>query len=145
MTSSYAPFPSRGSSFKLKKVNLLSNVKILTEKVYCIKNSDSSEDLIDAVNSSILEVLTDADKHLTEGNDLFIVCWNGEQKRELEENFKEMESQSYTCNNFQQIPVKTSILYTSGNYADIMKQLYWARITLRDMEKDYTVNNKSGK
>ena len=57
VTSSYAPLPSRGSSFKLKKMNLLSNIKILTEKVYCIKNSHSSEDLIDAVNSSILEVL----------------------------------------------------------------------------------------
>ena len=57
VTSSYALLPSRGSSFKLKKMNLLSNIKILTEKVYCIKNSHSSEDLIDAVNSSILEVL----------------------------------------------------------------------------------------
>ena len=54
VTSSYAPLPSRGSSFKLKKMNLLSNIKILTEKVYCIKNSHSSEDLIGAVNSSIL-------------------------------------------------------------------------------------------
>ena len=55
--SSYAPLLSRGSSFKLKKMNLLSNIKILTEKVHCIKNSHSSEDLIDAVKSSVLEVL----------------------------------------------------------------------------------------
>ena len=69
VTSSYAPLPSRGSSFKLKKMNLLSNIKILTDKVHCIKNSHSSEDLIDAINSSVLEVLTGADRHLTESND----------------------------------------------------------------------------
>ena len=51
---------------KLKKTKLLSNIKILTEKVHCIKNSHSSEDLIDPVNSSVLEVLTDVDRHLTE-------------------------------------------------------------------------------
>ena len=57
VTSSNAPLPSRRSSFKLKKM-LLSNIKIPTENVHCIKNSHSSEDLIDAVNSSLLEVLT---------------------------------------------------------------------------------------
>ena len=41
----------------LKKM-LLSKIKILTEKVHCIKNSHFSENLIDAVNSSFLEVLT---------------------------------------------------------------------------------------
>ena len=61
--------PSRGSNFKLKKMNLVSNIKILTKKVYCIKNSHSSEDLIDAVNSSVLEVPTDVDRHLTESNE----------------------------------------------------------------------------
>ena len=49
VTSSYAPLPSRESNFTFKKVNLLSNIKILTEKVHCIKNSHSSEDLIDTV------------------------------------------------------------------------------------------------
>ena len=109
VTSSHAPLPSRGSSFQLKKMNLLSNMKILTEKVHCIKNSHSSEDLIDPVNSSVLEVLTDVDRHLTESNDLFIEFVE-EQKRKLEGNFKEKESQSYTCNNSQQISAKTSIL-----------------------------------
>ena len=109
MASSHAPLPLRVSSFKLKKMNLLSNTKILTEKVYCIKNSYSSEDLIDAVNSSVLEVLTDVDRHLTESNDLFIEFVE-EQKRKLEGNFREKESQSYTCNNSQQISAKTSIL-----------------------------------
>ena len=41
-------------------MNLLSNIKILTEKVHFIKNSHCSEDLIDAVCSSVLKVLTDA-------------------------------------------------------------------------------------
>ena len=49
VTSSYAPLSSRESSFFLKKMNLLSTIKILTEKVHCIKNSHSSEDLINAV------------------------------------------------------------------------------------------------
>ena len=115
MTSSYAPLPSRGSSFKLKKMNLLSNIKILTEKVHCIKNSHSSEDLIDSVNSSVLEVLKEVDRHLPERNDLFIESESKtESKKENwkkeKENFKEKESQSYTCNNSQQISAKTSIL-----------------------------------
>ena len=66
--SSYATLPSRGGSFKLKKMNWFSNIKILTEKVYCIKNSHSSEELINAVNSGVLEILTDVDRHLTKSN-----------------------------------------------------------------------------
>ena len=38
VTSSYASLSSRGSSFKLKKMNLLSNIKIFTKKFHCIKN-----------------------------------------------------------------------------------------------------------
>ena len=49
MDSSNEPLPSRRSGFKLKKMKLLPNLKILTEEVYCIKNWHSSEDLIDAV------------------------------------------------------------------------------------------------
>ena len=82
MTSSYAPLSSRRNSFKLKKMNLLSDIEILTEKLHCIKNSHSSEDLIDAVNSSVLEVVTDADRHLTESNDLFIESVETESKKE---------------------------------------------------------------
>ena len=63
-------------------MNVLPNIKILTEKVNCIKNSHSSEDLIDAVNSSVLEVLTDGDRHLTESNDLFIESAEIESKKE---------------------------------------------------------------
>ena len=99
VTSSYVPLPSRGSSFKLKKVNLLSNIKILTEKVHCFKNSHSLEDLINAVNSTVLEVLTDIDRHLTECNGLFIESVEMKSKKKrLEENFKGKESQSHTCN-----------------------------------------------
>ena len=68
VASSYATLPSRGGSFKLKKMNWLSNIKVLTEKVHCIKNSHSSEDLINAVNSGVLEFLTDVGRHLTESN-----------------------------------------------------------------------------
>ena len=37
VTSSYAPLQSRGSSFKMKKMNLMSNLKILTEKFIASK------------------------------------------------------------------------------------------------------------
>ena len=63
-------------------MNLLSNIIILTEKVHCIKNSHSLENLIDAVNSSVLEVLTDVGRHLTESNDLFIDSVKIETKKE---------------------------------------------------------------
>ena len=63
-------------------MNLLSNIKTLTEKVHCIKNPHSSEDLIDAVNGSVLEVLTDVDRHLTESNDLFIESVETESEKE---------------------------------------------------------------
>ena len=88
MTSSYAPLPSIGSNFKLKKMNLFSNIKMLTEKVYCIKNSHSSEDLIDAVNRSVLEVLTDVDRHLAERNDLFIELLKRTAKKRTEGKFQ---------------------------------------------------------
>ena len=41
-----------------------------------------SEDLIDVVNSSILEVLADVDRNLTECNDLFIESAETESKKE---------------------------------------------------------------
>ena len=82
VTSSCAPLPSRGNSFKLKKMSLLSNIKLLTEKVPCIKNSHPPEKLIDAVNSSVLEVLTDIDRHLTKSDDLFIESVETEGKKE---------------------------------------------------------------
>ena len=104
VTLSYAPLPWRGSSFKLRKMNLLSNIKILTEKVYFIKSSHSLEDLINAVNS-VLEVLTDVDRYLTESS---LLKWKA--KKRNGKNVKEKESQGYTCNNSQQISVETFIL-----------------------------------
>ena len=141
VTSSYAPLPSRGSSFKLKKMNLLSNIKILTEKVYCIKNSHSSEDLVDAVNSSILEVSTDLDRHLTERNDLFIESAETESKKE---NWKKISKKRKPKATLVTIPNKFQLKHPYskrvGTTADMMKQFYWARISLGDMEKDYTVS-----
>ena len=85
-------------------MNLLSNIKILTEKVYFIKSSHSLEDLINAVNS-VLEVLTDVDRYLTESS---LLKWRA--KKRNGKNVKEKESQGYTCNNSQQISVETFIL-----------------------------------
>ena len=79
--SSYAPFPSRGNSFKLKKMSLFSNIKVPTENVHCLKNSHSLEDLIDTVNSSVLEVLPDVDRHLTKSDDLFVESVKTEGKK----------------------------------------------------------------
>ena len=141
VTSSYAPLPSRGSSFKLKNMNLLSNIKILTEKVYCIKNSHSSEDLIGAVNSNILEVLTDVDRYLTERNDLFIESAETESKKE---NWKEIPKKRKAKATLATVPNKFQLKHPYskrvGTTADMMKQFYRARISLRDMEKDYTVS-----
>ena len=85
-------------------MNLLSNIKILTEKVYFIKSPHSLEDLINAVNS-VLEVLTDVDRYLTESSLL-----KRRAKKRNGKNVKEKESQGYTCNNSQQISVETFIL-----------------------------------
>ena len=86
--SSCVPLPSRENSFKLKKMNLFSNIKVPTENLHCIKNSHSSEDLIDAVNSSVLEVLTDVDRHLAERNDLFIELLKRTAKKRTEGKFQ---------------------------------------------------------
>ena len=141
VTSSYAPLPSRGSSFKLKKMNLLSNIKILTENVHCIKNSHSSEDLIDAINSSVLDVLTGADRHLTESNDFFIESVETESKKE---NCKKISKKRKAKATLATIPIKFQLKHPYpkrvGTTADMMKQFYWERISLRDMEKDYIVS-----
>ena len=88
-------------------MNLLSDIEILTEKLHCIKNSHSSEDLIDAVNSSVLEVVTDADRHLTESNDLFIESVETESKKE---NWKKISKKikAKATQQLQQFPKKFS-------------------------------------
>ena len=45
--------------------------------------------MIDAVNSSVLEALTDVDRHWWF---IYRVCWNGEQKIKMHDIFKEKES-----------------------------------------------------
>ena len=122
-------------------MNLLSNIKILTEKVYCIKNSHSSEDLIGAVNSSILEVLTDVDRHLTERNDLFIESAETESKKENWKKIsKKRKAKATLAKIFNKFKLKHPYSKRVGTTADMMKQFYRARISLRDMEKDYTVS-----
>ena len=125
VTSSYASLPSRGSAFKLKKMNLLSNIKILTEKIHCIKNSHSSEDLTDAVNSSVLEALTDVDRYLAESNNLFIESIGTEGKKE---NWKEISKKrkakaalATVSNKFQ---LKHPYSKCVGTIADMLKQFY---------------------
>ena len=119
----------------------MSNIKILTEKVYCIKNSHSSEDLIGAVNSSILEVLTDVDRYLTERNDLFIESAETESKKE---NWKKIPKKRKAKATLATVPNKFQLKHPYskrvGTTADMMKQFYRARISLGDMEKDYTVS-----
>ena len=82
MSLSYAPLLLRGVSFKLKKMKLLPILKILTDKVHCIKNLHSSGDLIDADSNGILEVLASICRHLTESNDLFMSFTEMERKKE---------------------------------------------------------------
>ena len=122
-------------------MNLLSDIKILTEKVHCIKNLHSSGDLIDAVNSSVLEVVADADRHLTETNDLFIESVETESKKE---NWKKISKKIKAKATLATIPKKIQLKHPYskrvGTTAGMMKQFYRARISLRDMEKDYTVS-----
>ena len=140
VTSSCAPLPSRGNSFKLKKMSLLSNIKLLTERVPCIKNSHPPEKLIDAVNSSVLEVLTDIDRHLTKSDDLFIESVETEGKKE---NRKKISKKRKAKSTIATIPNKFQLKHPRskrvGTTADMMKHFYRARISLREMEKDYTV------
>ena len=84
-------------------MNLLSDIKILTEKVHCIKNLHSSEDLIDAVNSSVLEVVTDADRHLTESNDSVETESKKENWKKISKKIKAKATQQ-----LQQFPKKFS-------------------------------------
>ena len=84
-------------------MNLLSDIEILTEKLHCIKNSHSSEDLIDAVNSSVLEVVTDADRHLTESNDSVETESKKENWKKISKKIKAKATQQ-----LQQFPKKFS-------------------------------------
>ena len=126
-------------------MNLLSDIKILTEKVHCIKNLHSSEDLIDAVNSSVLEVVTDADRHLTESNDLFIESVETESKKENQKKIsKKIKAKATVATTPKKIQLKHPYSKRVGTTAGMMKQFYRAKMSLRDMKILHSVNNKSG-
>ena len=126
-------------------MSLLSNIKLLTEKVPCIKNSHPSEKLIDAVNSGVLEVLTDTDRHLTKSDDLFIESVETEGKKENGKKFQRKGKLKSTIaiipNKFQLKHPRSKRVRTT---ADMMKHFYRARISLRDGKRLHSVNNKSG-
>ena len=101
--------------------------------------------MIDAVNSSVLEVLRDVYRHLTENNHLFIKSVKTESEKEnwkkISQKRKAKATFATIANKFQP---KHQYSKRVGTIADRMKQFYRARKSLRDMEKDYSVNNKSG-
>ena len=61
-------------------MKLLSNLKILTEKNSLYHKFTFSKRY--TVNSRVLEVLTDVDRHLTESNNLFIESVEMDSKKE---------------------------------------------------------------
>ena len=56
--------PSKLSSFKLKKMKVLSNIKILTDKFHSLMNTSESEFLMEEADSTILELLRKVDTNL---------------------------------------------------------------------------------
>ena len=93
--------------------------------------------MIDAVSSSVLQVLIDVGRYLTESNDLFTECVvEAETKKESwKEIPKKKKNQNCTWNDSQQ---------SLGNrQKNMMKHLYRGRISLREMEKDYIVPTKN--
>ena len=137
--SSYASFPSRKGSFKLKKMSLLSDIKILTKKSSLLKNSHSSEDLIYAVNTN--RIRSSNRCRQTFYNDLFIESVETEGKKE---NWKKILKKRKAKATLPKIPNKFQLKYSYskrvGTTADTMKQFYRVRISLRDMDKDYIMS-----
>ena len=97
--------------------------------------------MIGAVDSSVLDVLTDADRHLTESNDLFIESVETESKKE---NWKKISKKRKAKATIATIFNKFQLthLYSKrvGTGAEMMKQFCQERISLGDTEKDYTMS-----
>ena len=102
--------------------------------------------MIDVVNSTVLEVLTDIETFNRRKSFINRVCQNRKQKRKLNENFKEKESQGYICNNSQQVSAHTLILLTCGSYSRHDETvLSCNNKTERHGKRLDSVKNKSGK
>ena len=139
VTSSYASLLSRGSSFKMKNMNLMSNLNIRTEKFHSIRNSHSSEDLIDAVSSSVLQILTDVGRYLTESNNLFIRCVVEVESKK--ENWKEIPKKKKTKTTPETILNKVQATDNRHNET----ALSCKDKPERDRKRLHSANKKSGK
>ena len=92
--------------------------------------------MIDAVNNSVLEVLTDVDKHLKENNDLFIDSVETESKKKTGKKFWKKKKSKATLptapNKFQLKHLYSKRVRTR---ADMMNQFYCARKTWETLKK----------
>ena len=126
--------PSKLSSFKLKKMNVLSNLKVLTDKFHSLTNNYESEILIEEADSAILDLLRKADTNLFQCNDLLT---ERKQKKPSQKR-QPVASQTYLS-----IPAKKAYKHPYsgriGQKADMMKQFYRAKLTLEAMYKDYRI------
>ena len=130
--------PQRGSTFKLKKKNLLANIKVFMEKCYNLK---SSENIIGELDAGINQLTRTADAELCKQQQNYSLVERPKtpKKRKSKTNFKALP------NKRKKHPYSERV----GTKADMMKQYYKAKISLSQMMqisngkyKTLLVNNK---
>ena len=130
--------PQRESTFKLKKMNLLANIKVVPEKCYNLK---SSENIIGEPDAGINQLtrIVDAELCRQQQNDSLVERPKTPKKRKSKTNFKALP------NKRKKHPYSERV----GTKADMMKQSYKAKISLSQMMqisngnyKTLLVNNK---
>ena len=79
--------PQKGSTFKLKKMNLLANIKVFTEKCYNLKSSENTIGELDAGINQLTRIV-DAELCRQQQNDSLVERPKTPQKRKSKTNFK---------------------------------------------------------
>ena len=120
-----ANLPIRGSQFKLTKMKLLSKIKVLTEKVYCVKRGTESEALLNYADETISSLMLEFDSNLDESSNEMVER-NDDDSRKRKINCPEPVEKKKS----KKHPFSGRV----GATADMMKQYYRARLTLQDME-----------
>ena len=94
--------------------------------------------MIDAVSSSVIEVLIDVDRYLRESNVLFIECVEAESKKE---NWKKIPNKKKTKTTFEMIPNKFQVT----DYRHDGTALSRKDKPERDGKRLHSADSKSGK
>ena len=82
-----ALLPQRGSTFKLKKMNLLGNIKVFTEKCYNLKSSENIIGDLDAGINQLARIL-DVELRRQQQNDSLVERPKTPKKRKNKAKFK---------------------------------------------------------